>query len=74
MNIENAAKTLGALLAEYLRLREVVEALGVRLDLLLPPKAEFDRRREWVSSWVHWAACECIVRHDSDIAACRPTA
>jgi uncharacterized protein len=53
--------------AEYLRLREVVGPLGVGVDLLLLlPLAEFERRREWASSPVYWAAREGVVIHDDE--------
>ena len=44
--------------AEHLRLREVVGTIGVGVDLLLMPLAEFVRRRNWASSPVYWASRE----------------
>ena len=55
--------------AEYLRLREAVGPLGVGVDLLLLPQAEFVRRREWASSPVYWAAREGMVLYDVECAA-----
>jgi predicted nucleotidyltransferase len=55
--------------AEYLRLREVVGPLGVGVDLLLLPQHEFERRREWASSPVYWAAREGMVLYDGERAA-----
>lgn len=55
--------------AEYLRLREVVGAIGVGVDLLLMPLAEFDRRRDWASSPVYWASREGRVLYDAELAA-----
>jgi uncharacterized protein len=52
--------------AEYLRLRDVVGAVGVGVDLLLLLKADFDRRREWASSPVYWAAREGLVLYDGE--------
>ena len=53
--------------AEYLRLREAVGLVGIGVDLLLLPQAEFERRRGWVSSPVYWAAREGRVLHDSAV-------
>lgn len=55
--------------AEYLRLREVVGSIGIGVDLLLMPQAEFDRRRDWASSPVYWAAREGRVLYDGELAA-----
>ena len=55
--------------AEYLRLREVVGPINVSVDLLLMPQAEFDRRRDWVSSPVYWAAREGRVLYDGEFEA-----
>lgn len=55
--------------AEYLRLREVVGPLDVGVDLLLMPEAEFDRRRDWASSPVYWAAREGRLLYDVERAA-----
>jgi uncharacterized protein len=55
--------------AEYLRLRHAVGAPGIGVDLLLLPLAEYDRRRDWVSSPVYWAAREGRVLHDRERAA-----
>ena len=54
--------------AEYLRLREAVGSVGIGVDLLLPPQAEFERRRGWVSSPVYWTAREGRVLHDSAVS------
>jgi predicted nucleotidyltransferase len=54
---------------EYLRLREVVGPISVGVDLLLMPQAEFDRRRDWASSPVYWAAREGRVLYDGKPAA-----
>lgn len=54
--------------AEYLRLRDVVGPVGVGVDLLLLLQAEFDRRREWASSPVYWAAREGLVLYDGERA------
>ena len=55
--------------AEYLRLRAVVGPVEVGVDLLLMPQAEFDRRRDWASSPVYWAAREGRVLYDGELAA-----
>ena len=55
--------------AEYLRLREAVGTIGVGVDLLLMPLAEFDRRRDWASSLVYWASREGRVLYDAELAA-----
>lgn len=55
--------------AEYLRLREAVGITAVGIDLLLMPEAEFERRRDWASSPVYWAAREGRVLHDGESAA-----
>lgn len=55
--------------AEYLRLRKVVGSIGIGVDLLLMPQAEFDRRRDWASSPVYWAAREGRVLYDGELAA-----
>ncbi len=55
--------------AEYLRLREAVGPVSVGVDLLLMPQAEFDRRRNWASSPVYWAAREGRVLYDGELAA-----
>lgn len=55
--------------AEYLRLRQVVGPIGVRVDLLRMPQAEFYRRRDWASSPVYRAAREGRVLYESQHAA-----
>lgn len=55
--------------AEYLRLREAVGTIGVGVDLLVMPLAEFDRRRDWASSPVYWASREGRVLYDAELAA-----
>ncbi len=55
--------------AEYLRLREVVRPVSVRVDLLPMPQGKFDRRRDWASSPVYWGAREGRVLYDSQLAA-----
>ncbi|MDV7392762.1 nucleotidyltransferase domain-containing protein, partial [Arthrospira platensis SPKY1] len=40
---------------EYVRLRTALGSLGVGIDLLLYPEAEFDKRRDWCSTPVYWA-------------------
>jgi uncharacterized protein len=55
--------------AEYLRLREAVGPLEVGVDLLLLVREEFERRRDWASSPVYWAAREGRVLYDTDRAA-----
>lgn len=55
--------------AEYLRLRQVVGHIGVRVDLLPMPQGEFDRRRDWASSPVDWGAREGRMLYDSQLAA-----
>ena len=55
--------------AEYLRLREVVRPVSVRVDLLPMPQGKFDRRRDWASSPVDWAVREGRVLYDSQLAA-----
>jgi len=55
--------------AEYLRLRAVVGPIGVGVDLLLMPQAEFDRQRNWASSPVYWAAREGRILYGGEFAA-----
>jgi predicted nucleotidyltransferase len=52
---------------EYLRLRKAVDDLdlGVGVDLLIYPKAEFERRRDWCSTPVYWAIREGKVLYDA---------
>lgn len=50
--------------SEYRRLRELVGPVGIGVDLMLMPQAEFDRRRDWSSSAVYWAAREGRVLYD----------
>ena len=54
--------------AEYLRLREAVGPVSVGVDPLLMPQAEFDRRRDWASGPVYWAAREARVPRRPDPA------
>lgn len=49
---------------EYLRLRDAVGTLGVGVDLLLYPEAEFERRKEWWTTPVYWAVREGKVLHE----------
>jgi predicted nucleotidyltransferase len=51
--------------AEYVRLREALGSMGVGVDLLLYPEAEFERRREWCSTPVYWAVREGKVLYES---------
>jgi hypothetical protein len=39
--------------------------MGVGVDLLLYPEAEFERRREWCSTPVYWAVREGKVLYES---------
>ena len=55
--------------AEYLRLRDIVGPVGVGVDLLLLLQADFERRREWASSPIYWAAREGLVLYDGERAA-----
>lgn len=52
---------------ECLRLREAVDELdlGVGVDLLIYPEAEFERRRDWCSTPVYWAIREGKVLYDA---------
>lgn len=54
--------------AEYLRLREAVGAIDIGVDLVLLPRAEFERRRHWMSSPIYWACREGRVIHDGSRA------
>lgn len=49
---------------EYLRLRDAVGRLGVGVDLLLFPEAEFEKRKEWWATPVYWAVREGKVLHE----------
>lgn len=49
---------------EYLRLRNAIGSLGVGVDLLLYPEAEFERRKEWWATPVYWAVREGKVLHE----------
>lgn len=49
---------------EYLRLRDAVGRLGIGVDLLLYPEAEFEKRKEWWTTPVYWAVREGQVLHE----------
>ena len=49
---------------EYLRLREAVGSIGVGVDLLLLSEQEYQKRREWWTTPVYWAAREGRVLHE----------
>lgn len=49
---------------EYLRLREAIGSLGIGVDLLLYSEPEFEKRRDWWTTPVYWAAREGKVMHD----------
>lgn len=49
---------------EYLRLRDAVGSLGVGVDLILYPEAEFEKRKEWWTTPVYWAVREGKVLHE----------
>lgn len=50
---------------EYLRLREALGPMGVGVDLLIYPEAEFEMRRDWCSTPVYWAVREGKVLYES---------
>ncbi|NWG30604.1 MAG: nucleotidyltransferase domain-containing protein [Rhodocyclaceae bacterium] len=50
---------------EYLRLRDAIGNLGIGVDLLLYPEAEFEKRKEWWTTPVYWAMREGKVLHES---------
>jgi uncharacterized protein len=50
---------------EYLRLRRALGSLGVGVDLLLYSQDEFERRRDWCTTPVYWAAREGRVLYDA---------
>jgi predicted nucleotidyltransferase len=49
---------------EYLRLRDAVGSLGVGVDLILYPEAEFEKKKEWWTTPVYWAVREGKVLHE----------
>jgi predicted nucleotidyltransferase len=49
---------------EYLRLREAVGSIGVGVDLLLLSGQEYQKRCEWWTTPVYWAAREGKVLHE----------
>lgn len=51
--------------SEYVRLRTALGSLGVGIDLLLYPEAEFDKRRDWCSTPIYWAVREGKVLYES---------
>lgn len=50
---------------EYVRLRTALGSLGVGIDLLLYPEAEFDKRRDWCSTPIYWAVREGKVLYEA---------
>ena len=50
---------------EYVRLRNAIGSVGVGVDLLLVPEAEFEKRRHWSSTPVYWAVREGRVLYDA---------
>lgn len=50
---------------EYLRLRTALGSLGVGIDLLLYPEAEFEKRRDWCSTPIYWAVREGKVLYEA---------
>jgi predicted nucleotidyltransferase len=52
---------------EYLRLREAIDELrmGIGVDLLIYPEAEFEKRQDWWSTPVYWAVREGKVLYES---------
>lgn len=52
---------------EYLRLREALGPMGVGVDLLIYPEAEFEKRRDWCSTPVYWAVREGKVLYESAV-------
>jgi predicted nucleotidyltransferase len=49
---------------EYLRLHGVLDGLGVGVDLLLFSQSEFEKRRDWWTTPVYWAAREGKVLYE----------
>jgi predicted nucleotidyltransferase len=49
---------------EYLRLHGVLDGLGVGVDLLLFTQSEFEKRRDWWTTPVYWAAREGTVLYE----------
>ena len=48
---------------EIVRLRQAVGDVGIGVDVLVYSEQEFEKRREWCSSPVYWAAREGKVLH-----------
>ncbi len=44
--------------AEMMRLHKVLWPLNIAVDLLVCSEAEFEKKREWCSSAIYWAARE----------------
>jgi uncharacterized protein len=49
---------------EYLRLHGALDGLGVGVDLLLFSQSEFEKRRDWWTTPVYWAAREGKVLYE----------
>lgn len=49
---------------EYVKLREAVGSIGVGVDLLLLSESEFEKRKEWWTTPVYWAAREGKVLYE----------
>lgn len=50
---------------EYLKIHEAASGFGVGVDLLLMTESEFDRKRDWWTTPVYWAAREGRVLYES---------
>ena len=51
---------------EYLRLHGALDSLGIGVDLLLFTLSEFEKRRDWWTTPVYWAAREGRVLYERE--------
>lgn len=51
--------------SEYLKLHGAASGMGVGIDILLMTESEFEKKRDWWSTPVYWAAREGKVLYES---------
>lgn len=56
--------SVGDRAAEMIRLRRAVGRVGTGVDVLVYSSAEFDKRKNWLSNVVYWAAREGKVLYE----------
>lgn len=49
---------------EMVRLHKALWPLNIPVDLLICSEADFEKKREWSSSAIHWAAREGLVLYE----------